>query len=70
MGTLVEFRPRLRFPFRKPFQILDQHNGKARGTWFYRSPHTDSIWGPFHDEAEAETMMWLEGPSDQPPIPA
>lgn len=69
MGELLHVNPVLHWPFRQPFQILDQRNGPTRGTWFYRSAFTDSIWGPFHSEEDAETYMWLEGNPDTP-VPA
>lgn len=67
MGDILRIEPNLHFPFCEPFQVLGHTKGQKRGTWFYRSAFTNSIWGPFRDEAEAEAMMWLEGnPTDFP----
>lgn len=35
------------FPVGRPFEITDQHNGKRRGTWFFRSPLHGDVRGPY-----------------------
>lgn len=47
MGELLRIDPNLHFPIGYPFEVPDGYNGKHRGTWYYRSPLTGALRGPF-----------------------
>lgn len=47
MGVLLRIDPLLHFPIGYPFEVPDAYNGKERGTWYYRSPVTGVLRGPF-----------------------
>jgi hypothetical protein len=42
------------FPLKKVFEVTDAHNGKRRGTWYYRSPLHGDLRGPFATELIAK----------------
>jgi len=47
----------LHFPWDVPFEVKDQYNGPALGTWYLHSWNHQSLYGPF--ETEEETADWL-----------
>jgi hypothetical protein len=46
-ALLFQIKPELHFPIGVPFEVPDQYNGNQRGTWYFRSPHSGSLRGPF-----------------------
>lgn len=57
MGELLRINPPLSFPIGEVFRVPDTFNGKERGEFYFRSPFTHNLHGPFHDRLAARTAL-------------
>lgn len=60
MGKLLRINPELHFPWGTAFQVHDEFNGPRRGTWYYRSPFSGQLRGPYENRDAAEFYMEKE----------
>ncbi len=58
MGVVIRGDFPNHFPLKKVFEVTDQHNGKRRGTWYYRSPLHGDMRGPFATELIAKASYF------------
>lgn len=57
MGELLAIDPDLHFPVGEVFQVSDTFNGKRRGTYYFRSPFSGRLRGPFISDLTAKLAL-------------